>query len=189
MLQCCYCCCCYSCLYCCCCHCCCCSGGVTSLCCRLLVCPTKLFHLLENASIIKKLLGWFTWQTRPRPQLFSIWVSATVSVCVCVCSLKGNQKLLCEQFNLWKQKGIRTKYTHSTTTKNEKEMKWIEKIEKFYLLQFLLSYSTYLPYSLPPYRLFCCCVARWKKAAASCCNFKRKWKWQRSLAVLTTETK
>lgn len=84
MLQCCYCCCCYSCWYCCSCHCCCCSGGVTSLCCRLLVCPTKLFHLLENASIIKKLLGWFTWQTRPRPQLFYIWVSATVCVCVCV---------------------------------------------------------------------------------------------------------
>lgn len=137
----------------CCCYCCCCSGGVTSLCCRLLVCPTKLFHLLENASIIKKLLGWFTWQTRPRPQLFSIWVSATLRVCVSVCSLKGNQKLLCEQFNLWKQKGIRTKYTHNTTTKNEKEMKWIEKIEKFYLLQVLLSYSICLPFSLSPLQI------------------------------------
>lgn len=158
MLQCCYCCCCYSCWYCC-----CCSGGVTSLCCRLLVCPTKLFHLLENASIIKKLLGWFTWQTRPRPQLFSIWVSATVSVCVCVAwkeirNFFANNSI-CENKRAYAQ-NIRTVQQQQRKKKNEKEMKWIEKIEKFYLLQVLLSYSICLPlFSLP---LTDCFVAVWQ---------------------------
>lgn len=91
----------------------------------------------------------------PTPTIV-LHLSECYSECVCVCSLKGNQKLLCEQFNLWKQKGIRTKYTHNTTTattKNEKEMKWIEKIEKFYLLQVLLSYSICLPFSHSPLQI------------------------------------
>lgn len=138
--------------------------GVTSLYKQIACCLSQwncFISELVNASIIKKAfrliyMGDAPLRTAHNCSTFEC-VCLSVCVCVCVC-LKGNHKLLCEQFNLWKQKGVRTKIKHNKSNKNEKEMKWIEKIEKFYLLQ-VSPIATPSPLSARPTDCF---VAVWQ---------------------------